>query len=144
MKLPRCVYSRNSVKSSFDTVPGFCFCKFSFSFKCKKFDKKCANSTQRSQSPNSSGCQSKLYSPRPGYLSPGNSIVLGIAATLLFISVRFFCRFWGNSSKLPTDLFIFVTLYHKSAPVSHFICTYANFLSSKITQHDIKVHKGWK
>ena len=31
--------------------------------------------------------KSKIYSPRRGYLSPGNSIVLGIAATLLFISV---------------------------------------------------------
>ena len=30
--------------------------------------------------------KSKFYSPRQGYLSPGNSIVLVIAATLLFIS----------------------------------------------------------
>ena len=36
MKLPRCVYSRNSVKSSFDTDTGFLFCKFPFSFKCYK------------------------------------------------------------------------------------------------------------
>ena len=80
-----------------------------------KFDKKCANSTQRSQSPNSWGWPllSKIYSPRWGYLSPGNSIVLGIAATLLFISVTSFCWFWGsfcwNSSTFPTDLFISVT-----------------------------------
>ena len=31
--------------------------------------------------------KSKIYSPRQGYLSPGNSIVLKIAATFLFISV---------------------------------------------------------
>ena len=51
--------------------------------------------------------KSKIYSPRRGYLSPGNSIVLEIAATLLFISVTIFCWFWGsfcwNSSTLPTD-----------------------------------------
>ena len=40
--------------------------------------------------------KSKIYSPRRGYLSQGNSIVLGIAATLLFISVTSFCRFWGS------------------------------------------------
>ena len=40
--------------------------------------------------------KSKIYSPRRGYLSPGNSIVLGIAATLLFISVTIFCLFWGS------------------------------------------------
>ena len=76
--------------------------------------------------------KSKIYSPRQGYLSPGNSIVLVIAATLLFISVTIFCRFWGsfcwNSSTLPTDLFIFVTyalpqkfsLYHISTHVCKF------------------------
>ena len=35
--------------------------------------------------------KSKIYSPRPGYLSPGNSIVLEIAAALLFFSVTIFC-----------------------------------------------------
>ena len=52
-----------------------------------KFDKKCANSTQRSQSLRwtIAPAKSKIYSPRRVYLSPGNSIVLEIAATLLFI-----------------------------------------------------------
>ena len=68
--------------------------------------------------------KSKIYSPRQGYLSPGNSIILEIAATLLFIGFTIFCWFWGsfcwNSSTLPTDLFIFVSniknilLYHIS------------------------------
>ena len=82
-----------------------------------KFDKKCANSTQGSQSPNSWGWplflqSQKIYSPRRSYLSPGNSIILEIAATLLIISITIFCWFWGsfcwNSSTLPKDLFIFV------------------------------------
>ena len=95
--------------------------------------------------------KSKIYSQRRGYLSPGNSIVLGIAATLLFISVTIFCRFWGsfcwNSSTLPPHLFIFVTYalltvhYHKNPPRITFQHTYANLLSSKITQHD-KITKG--
>ena len=46
-------------------------------------------------------------------LSPGNSIVLGIAAALLFISVTTSCQFWSsfcwNSSTLSTDLFMFVS-----------------------------------
>ena len=115
----------------------FVFVSFLFLSIVINFDKKCANSTQRSQSPNSqrltivSG-KSKIYSPRQGYLSPGNSIVLVIAATLLFISVKIFCRFWGsfcwNSSTLPTDLFIFVSYalpqkfspYHTSTHVCKF------------------------
>ena len=120
----------------------FVFVGFLFLSSVINFDKKCANSTQRSQSPNSqrltivSG-KSKIYSPRQGYLSPGNSIVLVIAATLLFISVTIFCRFWGsfcrNSSTLPTDLFM---RYHKNSPRITFQHMYANLLSSKITQHD--------
>ena len=79
----------------------FVFVSFLFLSIVINFDKKCANSTQRSQSPNSqrltivSG-KSKIYSPRQGYLSSGNSIVLVIAATLLFISVTIFCQFWGS------------------------------------------------
>ena len=91
----------------------FVFVSFLFLSSVIKFDKKCANSTR---SPNSWSwplfLQSKIYSPRQGYLSPGNSIVLEIVATLLFISVTIFWWFWGsfcwNSSTLPTDLFIFV------------------------------------
>ena len=56
--------------------------------------------------------KSEIYSLRPGYFSPGNSVVLEIAAASLFISITNSGRFWGsfcwNSSKLPTDLFIFV------------------------------------
>ena len=104
IKLPRHVYSRNSEAPVCQMMPRyrfFVFVSFLFLSSFIKFDKKCANSTQRSQSPNSqrltivSG-KSKIYSPRQGYLSPGNSIVLVIAATLLFISVTIFCQFWGS------------------------------------------------
>ena len=37
----------------------------------------------------------KIYSPRRGYLSPGNSVVLEIAAALLFISVTIFLLILG-------------------------------------------------
>ena len=57
--------------------------------------------------------KSNIHSPRGGCLSPDNSIVLEIAAALLFISVANSCRFWSsfslNSSSLPADLFMFVS-----------------------------------
>ena len=71
---------------------------------------KWAKSKQRSQSHNSCLCKVKIYSPRRvrRYLSPGNFIILEMAATLLFICVTIFHWFWGsfcwNSSKLPTGL----------------------------------------
>ena len=40
--------------------------------------------------------KSKIHSPRRGYLSPGNSIVLEIETALLFISVTNSCWFWGS------------------------------------------------
>ena len=40
--------------------------------------------------------QSQKFTLLNEVLSPSNSIVLGIAATLLFISVTIFCRFWGS------------------------------------------------
>ena len=39
--------------------------------------------------------KSKIYSPRRGYLSPGNSIILEIAATLSFIGVIIFLLILG-------------------------------------------------
>ena len=69
--------------------------------------------------------KSTIYSPRRSYLSPGNSIVLEIVATLLFISVTIFWWFWGsfcwNSSTLPTDLFIFVTYALLAVQTKHTI-----------------------
>ena len=100
----RSMFTRETVKQLCQMMARyrvFVFVSFLFLSIVIKFDKKCANSTQRSQSPNSqrltivSG-KSKIYSPRRGYLSPGNSIVLVIAATLLFISVTIFCRFWRS------------------------------------------------
>ena len=99
----------------FTTVKHLCqitrFRKFLFLSSVIKFDNKWANSKQRSQSPTIVSAKSKIYSPRRGYLSPGNSIILEITATLLFIDT--FLLILGlillNSSTLPTDLFIFVT-----------------------------------
>ena len=90
---------------------------FFFLWSVLKIDKKCANSTQRSQSLNSWGWPLFLLSQNFTLLGeviyPGNSIVLEIAAALLFISVTNSFRFWGsfcwNSSTLPTDLFTFVS-----------------------------------
>ena len=99
--------------------------------------------------------KSKIYSPSRGYLAPGNSIVLEIAATLLFINVtNFFADFGAHfveTSTLPTDLFMFVNPsrlhmltehYPQNPPVSHFnpgmrIC-------SKITNMTLNFKKGWK
>ena len=55
IKLPRRVYSRNSEASVSNDgkIQGFCFVSFLFLSSVIKFDKKCASSTQRSQSPNS-------------------------------------------------------------------------------------------
>ena len=115
IKLPRHVYSPNSEASVSNDgkIPGFR--KFLFLSSVIKFENKWANSKQILQSPTIVSAKSKIYSPRRGYLSPGNSIILEIAATLLFIGVTSFCWFWGsfcwNSSTLPTDLFIFVNPY---------------------------------
>ena len=95
------------------------------------FDKKCANSTQRSQSPNSqrltivSG-KSKLNSPRQGYLSPGNSIVLVIAATSIIHQRRNLLPMLGvillklkHASNRPV-YFRDLCVTTKILPVSHF------------------------
>ena len=68
------------------------FCFFFLSI-VTKFDKKCANSTQRSLSRLTIvSAKSKIHSLRRGYLSPSNSIVLEIETALLVISVAN-CRF---------------------------------------------------
>ena len=123
------MFTRETVKHLCQMMPRyrvFVFVSFLFLSIVINFDKKCANSTQRSQSPNSqrltivSG-KSNIYSPRQGYLSPGNSIVLVIAASLLFISVRIFCRFWGlkHASNRPV-YFRDLCVTTKILPVSHF------------------------
>ena len=100
IKLLRHVYSPNSEASVSNDgkIPGFR--KFLFLSSVLKFDNKCAKSKQTSQSPKLLrltpgltivSAKSKIYSPRQGYLSPGNSIILEIAATLLFIGVTIFC-----------------------------------------------------
>ena len=91
--------------------------------------------------------KSKIYSPRQSYLSPGNSIVLEIAATLFIIHQR--------HNFLPILALILLKLKHASNRLVYFrdLCaaysalqqksslmifqhTYANLLCSKITQHD--------
>ena len=70
----RGMFTRETVKQLCQMMPGyrvFVFVSFLFLSIVINFDKKCANSTQRSQSPNSqrltivSG-KSKIYSPRQG------------------------------------------------------------------------------
>ena len=74
------------------------FVSFFFCQVLQSLTTKWAKSKQRSQSPNSCLCKVKIYSPRRvrRYLSPGNSIILEIAATLLFICVPIFHWFWGS------------------------------------------------
>ena len=75
--------------------------------------------------------KSKIYSARRGYFSPGNSIVLEIAATLLFISVTVFFSDFGahfvetqarfQQTCLSSWLMhaLLTVHYHKNPPVSH-------------------------
>ena len=114
IKLPRHVYSPNSEASVSNDgkIPGFCKCLFLSSV--IKFDNmKLAKSKQRSQSHNSCLCKVKIYNEmsevkrkitiaqllfmqsqnllsKTRYLSPGNFIILEMAATLLFICVTIF------------------------------------------------------
>ena len=126
IKLPRHVYSPNSEASVSNDgkIPGFR--KFIFLSSVIKFDNKWANSKQRSQSPKLwvrfVSAKSIMYSPRRGYLSPGNSIILEIAATLSFI----------NSSTLPTDLFIFVNPSCLQSDTKNILPYHILTLSSKI------------
>ena len=68
MKLPRRVYSRNSEASVSNDgkIQGFCsvFVSFLFLSSVIKFDKECANSTQRSLEVDHCFCKVKIYSPR--------------------------------------------------------------------------------
>ena len=136
IRLPRHDYSPNSEASVSNDgkIPGFR--KFLFLSSVIKFDNKWANSKQRSQSPTIVSAKSKIYSPRRGYLSPGNSIILEIAATLLFFGVTVFCWFWGsfcwNSSTLPTDLFIFVSPSCLQSNTKNILPYHISTLSSKI------------
>ena len=100
--------------------------------------------------------KSKTYSPRWGYLSPGNSIVLQIAATLLFIGITIFADFGAHCVETQAHfqqpcLFSWTLPAYRAIPQKssriRFQPRYATLLSSKITQitqHDIKVHKGCK
>ena len=77
----------------------FVFVSLSFYFFISsviKFDKKCANSTQRSHLLRLTvvSAKSKFHSHRRGYLSPGNFTVLEIAAASLVNSDS--CRFGGS------------------------------------------------
>ena len=134
----------------------FVSASFLFLSSVKTFDKKCANSTERSQSPNSWGWplfpQSQNFTLQDEVIYHQihcNSIVLEIAGTFLVTSVTILCWFRGlfcwNSSTLPTDLFICVT-YARAAysalpqksPHITFQPMYANLLRLNITctQHD--------
>ena len=58
-------------------------------------------------------CKRQKFTLLDEFIYPGNSIVLEIAAALLFISVTNSCRLWGSScwksSTFPTGQFMFVS-----------------------------------
>ena len=97
----RGVFTRQTVKHLCQMMARyevFVFVSFLFLSSAVKFDKKCANSTQRSQKPNSWGwplfLQSQQFTLQDEVIyHQGNSIIFEIAATLLFISVTIFCWF---------------------------------------------------
>ena len=97
IKLPRHVYSPNSEASVSNDgkIPGFC--KFLFLSSVIKFDNKMSEVKTKITIAQLLRlticlCKVKIYSPRRvrRYLSPDNSIILEIAATLLFIGVTIF------------------------------------------------------
>ena len=105
IKLPRHVYSPNNKASVSNDgkMPGFR--KFLFLSSVIKFDSKWAKSKQRSQSPKLLrltpgltivSAKSTIYSPRQGYLSPGNSIILEIAVLYYSSASQFFADFGAH------------------------------------------------
>ena len=92
IKLPRHVYSPNSEASVSNDgkIPGFC--KFLFLSSVIKFDNEMSEVKTKITIAQLLFMQSQnLLSRRVRrYLSPGNSIILEIAATLLFICVTSF------------------------------------------------------
>ena len=97
IKLPRHVYSPNSEASVSNggKIPGFC--KFLFLSSVVKFDNKMSEVKTKITIVKLLRltfclCKVKIYSSRRvrRYLSPGNSIILEIAAILLFIGVTIF------------------------------------------------------
>ena len=95
--------------------------------------------------------KSKIYSPRRGYLSPGNSIGLGNSSYFIIHQRHNFLLISGlillerkhasNRSVYFRDLCVaYSALSQKSSRIT-FQHTYANLLRPKITQHD-KFTKG--
>ena len=91
--------------------------------------------------------KSKIYSPRRGYLLPGNSIVLGIAATLFIIHQRhnFFADFGAHfvetQARFQQTFVTYAQLtvhYNKNFNTRMQIC-YARKLHNMT-----KFHKTWK
>ena len=96
-KLPRHVYSPNSEAyvSNDGKIPGFCYFLFLSSVLKLKINERSQNKDHNRPTLKRLTiclCKVKIYSPRRvrRYLSPGNSIILEIAATLLFIGVTIF------------------------------------------------------
>ena len=90
IKLPRHVYSPNSeVSVSNDgKIPGFC--KFLFLSSVIKFDNEMSEVKTKITIAQLLFMQSQNLLSKTRYLSPGNSIILEIAATLSFICVTMF------------------------------------------------------
>ena len=91
--------------------------------------------------------KSKVYSPRRGYISPSNSIVLGIAATLFITHQRHNClpilalillklKYASNRPVYFRDLCAAYNALQQKSSLIILQHTYANLLCSKITPHD--------
>ena len=148
------VYSRNSQASVSNDgkIPGFVFVSLLFLSSVIKFEKKCANSTQRSQSTlEVDHClQSQKFTLQDEVIY--HQVILSFCDSSYFIIHQ-------RHNFLPILGLILLKLKHASNRPVYFcdLCaaysalpqkssriifqhTYANLLSSKITQHD-KIHK---
>ena len=90
IKLPRHVYSPNSEASVSNDgkIPGFCKCLFLSSV--IKFDNEISEVETKITIAQLLFMQSQNLLSKTRYLSPGNFIILEMAATLLFICVTIF------------------------------------------------------
>ena len=81
--------------------------------------------------------KSKIYSPRRGYLTPGNFIILEIAATVYYSSAsQFFADFGAHfvetQARFRKTLFIFVNLPCLQGNAKNILPYHISTLSSKI------------
>ena len=145
IKLPGHVYSPNSEASVSNDgkIPGFC--KFLFLSSVIKFDNKMSKVKTKITIAQLlrltiSLCKVKIYSPRRlrRYLSPGNSIIFEIAATLLFIFslilglILMKLKHASNRPVYFREPFPLTEQYLKNSPISHFNLKLENSIHNMI------------